>query len=97
LANDGFETPREGAYHFPKKSGEQTHYGEAALVMLESVSELGRYDGNDFLERFLAKFGSPDYTGYRDKATRGTRENMAVGREEYLDEPADAQNGADDD
>ena len=35
----GFEAPLEGHYHFGKQPGEQTHYGDGALVMLESVAE----------------------------------------------------------
>ena len=93
----GFEAPQEGHYHFGKKPGEQTHYGDGALVMLESVAALGRFDENDFLRRFAEKFGSADYKGYRDKATRGTLENLAVWREEHPGEPINAQNGADDD
>lgn len=93
----GFESPLEGHYHFGKQPGELTHYGEGALVMLESVAELGHFDANDFLKRFAEKFGSPDYTGYCDKATRGTLENLAVWREEHPGEAPDAQNGADDD
>ena len=30
----GFETPREGHYHFGKQPGDQTLYGDGALVML---------------------------------------------------------------
>ncbi len=93
----GFEPPKEGHYHAGKEPGEQTHYGEGALVMLESVAELGRFDENDFLRRFADKFGSPDYSGYCDKATRGTLENLRVWQEEHPGKPVDAQNGADDD
>ncbi|MHA3770389.1 ADP-ribosylglycohydrolase family protein [Verrucomicrobiota bacterium sgz303538] len=93
----GFEAPLEGHYHFGKSPGDQTHYGDGALVMLESVAELGRFDEKDFLKRFVAKFGSAEYTGYCDKATRGTLENVSVWREEHPNEPVDAQNGADDD
>lgn len=93
----GFEAPHEGHYHFGKQPGDGTHYGEGALVMLESVAALSRFDENDFLRRFAEKFGSSDYTGYRDKATRGTLENLGVWREEHPNEPPDAQNGADDD
>jgi len=57
----GFETPREGHYHFGKKPGEFTHYGDAAFVMLVSVAELGRFDAADFGKWFVRKFGSPDY------------------------------------
>jgi ADP-ribosylglycohydrolase len=93
----GFEPPLEGHYHFGKRPGDQTHYGDGALVMLESVARLGRFDENDFLLSFAEKFGSAGYRGYRDKATRGTLDNLAVWREEHPDQPPDAQNGADDD
>src|SRR2546425_5231143 len=58
---NGFETPLEGHYHFGKGPGEFTHYGDAALLMLESVAELGRFDPVNFGRRFVAKFGSPSY------------------------------------
>jgi ADP-ribosylglycohydrolase len=66
-------------------------------VLLESVAAMGRFDEHDFLRRFEANFGSPSYTGYCDKATRGTLENLRVWREEQPGQPVDAQNGADDD
>jgi ADP-ribosylglycohydrolase len=93
----GFETPHEGHYHFGKHPGDQTHYGDGALVMLDSVGSLGKFDAHDFLRRFVDKFGGPDYSGYRDKATRGTLENVAVWRADHPNGELDAQNGADDD
>lgn len=94
----GFEEPREGHYHAGKMPGEQTHYGEGALVMLESVAEVGHFDAADFLRRFEEKFGSAEYQGYCDKATRGTLDNLRVWREEHsASGEIDAQNGADDD
>src|SRR4051794_28410688 len=94
----GFEEPREGHYHAGKKPGEQTHYGDAALVMLESVAESGHFDPADFLRRFEAKFGSEEYRGYCDKATRGTLDHLRVWREEHpASAEIDAQNGGGDD
>lgn len=93
----GFEPPLEGHYHYGKNPGDQTHYGEAALILLESVAELRRFDPCDFGERFVAYFGSPNYQGYRDKATRETLENYALSREVNPREPFDFQQGADDD
>lgn len=93
----GFEAPGAGHYHEGKSPGDQTHYGDGALVMLEAVAQDGRFEPHDFLRRFEAKFGAPDYTGYRDKATRGTLENMSVWRQEHPGDPDDVQNGADDD
>lgn len=93
----GFEAPAEGHYHLGKHPGDQTHYGEAALLLLESVAELGRFDPRDFGRRFVARFGSPNYRGYLDKATRGTLENFALYSEEQPAETFDFQQGADDD
>lgn len=71
----GFETPRPGHYHEGKKSGDFTHYGEAALLMLESVSALGHFDEKDYGKKFIEKFGSKSYTGYLDNSTRLTISN----------------------
>jgi ADP-ribosylglycohydrolase len=59
----GFEQPRAGHYHAGKKPGELTHYGEAALVLLESVAENGGLDIADYGQRFFRHFASPDYRG----------------------------------
>ena len=89
----GFEAPAAGHYHAGKNPGDQTHYGEAALLMLESVAELGRVDARDFGARFVRYFGSPDHRGYLDHATKETLANAGA-------RPGDAfdyQQGADDD
>lgn len=93
----GFEAPAEGHYHFGKQPGDQTHYGDAALILLESVAELGSFDPKDFGWRFVARFGSSEYKGYRDKATRGMLENFALFKEVHPNEEFDFQQGADDD
>ena len=92
----GFEQPREGHYHFGKKPGDLTHYGEAALVMAESVAELGRFDQFHFGARFVAHFGSPAYKGYLDKATKGTLERKAAFEREHPGHEFVFQSGADD-
>jgi len=93
----GFETPRAGHYHAGKHPGNQTHYGDGALVMLESVSRLGRFDPADFGARFIQFFDSPDYHGYRDKATRETLENYRLFEKSRPGIPFGYQAGADDD
>src|ERR1041384_3006972 len=93
----GFEPPLEGHYHHGKRPGEFTHYGDAALLMLQSVAELGRFDPVDFGKRFVEKFGSCSYKGYIDKATRGTLENKAAFEEANPGKIFDFQQGADDD
>lgn len=93
----GFESPYEGHYHFPKQPGEFTHYGDNAMLTLETVAQHGKFDRADFWLRYLEHFGSPEYTGYLDKATIATLENFAVFEDENPEEPYHAQGGADDD
>ena len=93
----GFEQPRAGHYHAGKKPGELTHYGEAALVLLESVAENGGLDIADYCQRFFSHFASPDYRGYLDSATRGTIENAKLDAAGLPPESFNYQAGADDD
>lgn len=87
----GFETPQAGHYHTGKQSGDQTHYGDAALLLLESLAACGgRFRENDFGMRFQSFFGSPACRSYRDHATRETLEHLQ-------EQPGNFQNGADDD
>nr|WP_281382937.1 ADP-ribosylglycohydrolase family protein [Prosthecobacter dejongeii] len=87
----GFETPLKGHYHEGKKSGDQTHYGDAALLLLESLAACGgRFRENDFGMRFQSFFGSANCRSYRDHATRETLEHLQQ-------QPGNFQNGADDD
>jgi ADP-ribosylglycohydrolase len=93
----GFETPIEGHYHFGKKSGDQTHYGDGALVLLESIASSGRFDARVFGEAFVRRFNPETYSGYLDRATKGTLENFHSFRTANPDREYDFQQGADDD
>jgi ADP-ribosyl-[dinitrogen reductase] hydrolase len=93
----GFETPIEGHYHFGKKSGDQTHYGDGALVLLESIASSGRFDAKLFGEAFVRRFNPETYSGYLDRATKGTLENFHSFRAANADQEFDFQQGADDD
>jgi ADP-ribosylglycohydrolase len=93
----GFEAPAEGHYHRGKVPGDQTHYGDAALLLLESVAGLTRFDPIDFGSRFVGRLGSPEYKGYIDSASRGTLEAYQVHCEEHPGRHFGFQNGADDD
>jgi ADP-ribosylglycohydrolase len=93
----GFETPREGHYHFGRKSGDQTHYGDGALVLLESIASNGGFDARAFGKAFIRAFQPGTYSGYLDRATKGTLENFHSFRAANPDEEFDFQQGADDD
>lgn len=90
----GFETPKKGHYHFGKKTGDQTHYGDGALVLLESIAKNGKFSVREFGQTFVTTFEEGKYMGYRDKATRETVNNYRkfTGPPEHFD----FQQGTDD-
>jgi ADP-ribosylglycohydrolase len=93
----GFETPFSGHYHDRKKSGDFTHYGDAALVVLASSALTGHFDEFDVGSRLIRLMTDDNYSGYRDHATRGMVENY---RAHITSSPSalfDFQQGADDD
>jgi ADP-ribosylglycohydrolase len=67
--------PERPTYHPAKKRGEFTHYGDQALLLLESVAECNGFNLTDFSERWQELFDH--YDGYVDGATKGTLENLA--------------------
>jgi ADP-ribosylglycohydrolase len=86
----GFETPKMGHYHEGKVSGDQTHYGDAALLLLESLAAWrGEFHQNDFGIRFTGFFGNPLCKSYIDHATREAFSRL-------LDHPENFQSGGDD-
>jgi len=94
---NGFEAPKEGHYHFGKVPGDQTHYGDGALVLLESIAREGKFDARAFGRNFVERFQPGIYGGYFDKATKGTLENFAKFAEAKHGDEFDFQHGADDD
>jgi ADP-ribosylglycohydrolase len=93
----GFEAPKEGHYHFGKKSGDQTHYGDGALVLLESLAKEGRFSAKNFGRSLVEAFRPNVYSGYIDRATRDTLENLQAFTASNPSEAYDFQQGADDD
>jgi ADP-ribosyl-[dinitrogen reductase] hydrolase len=93
----GFEAPKEGHYHFGKQPGDQTHYGDGALVLLESLAREGKFDERAFGRRFVEIFRPGTYSGYIDKATKGTVENFLAFAKSNSADDFDFQHGADDD
>lgn len=94
---NGFEAPAEGHYHAGKVPGDLTHYGDAALLLLDSVADNGRFDAADFGRRFVGLMDSPSYHGYRDHATKGTLANWRAYLEAHPGAAFPFQQGADDD
>ncbi len=72
-----FLTPGADSYHPTKKQGEFTHYGDQAVVLLESLAHKGRFEPEDFSQRWRQFFR--DYTGYFDQATKDTLKNISLG------------------
>ncbi len=77
--------------HPLKKPGDQTQYGEQLLVLLRVLAQSGgTYSQKEYNAGFAAHFGyGGTYSGYIDRATRATLDNLADGD---LDQP----NGSDD-
>jgi len=67
--------PLPGSYHAGKKQGDFTHYGDQALVLLESLNRTSGFSLPEFAAAWKQLFTG--YHGYIDKATATTLENMA--------------------
>lgn len=68
--------------HGARQSGMGSQYGEALRLVLDSLqASPGRFDVQDYQNRFLAAFDmGGSYHGYIDKPTRGTVENIRAGQ-----------------
>lgn len=93
----GFEEPVAGHYHYGKKPGDLTHYGDGALLLLRSLRERNGFDAPDFGSRFVSLIESSEYKGYRDHAARDTAANYRAYRALHPDGAYGYQDGADDD
>ena len=74
---DSLLTPGAESYHSSKARGDFTHYGDQALVLLESVASRRDYGLHDFSLRWRNLF--KDYTGYVDQVTSITLSRLASG------------------
>lgn len=70
--------PDKDSYHATKKVGEFTHYGDQALVLLESLAVSSGFQLDHFAQSWRALFDT--YRGYFDKATKGTLKHFSEGR-----------------
>ncbi|MFH1980378.1 MAG: ADP-ribosylglycohydrolase family protein [Pseudomonadota bacterium] len=69
--------PLPTTFHKGKRRGQFTHYGDQALMLLESVMAEKSFDPARFAGDWQRMFAG--YTGYRDHATRATLENLSEG------------------
>ena len=75
---DRLLAPPKNSYHPTKKRGEFTHYGDQTLLLLQSVSDKGRFDLEHFATRWR-QFSSTS-TGYLDHATKETLLHFSEGK-----------------
>jgi len=71
------QKPTPPTYHPTKERGEQTHYGDQALVLLRSVAACGGFEEEHFGRSWREFFRT--YNGYFDGATQQTLKNMEAG------------------
>lgn len=70
--------PKLASFHRGKPAGAFTHYGDQAMLMLESVAAPGGFDLDRFAVEWLQYFES--YEGYVDKATTATQDHFKAGK-----------------
>ncbi len=66
-------------YHPGKAAGDFTHYGDQALILLQSLAADGGFDSGKFAARWRAFWEDPTTASYRDHATRQTLEHLQAG------------------
>jgi len=76
---ENYIKPERPTYHPTKDLGEFTHYGDQAMVLLESVAASSEFSLNHFAQSWQDFFKS--YDGYFDRATKETLENLAAGKD----------------
>lgn len=72
-----FRKPLADSYHAGKSAGEQTHYGDQTLVLLDSLSAKPEYDPADFFKKWRQSWEG--YGDYFDHATKETLANLEKG------------------
>jgi ADP-ribosylglycohydrolase len=73
-----FQSPAADGYHAGKKLGDQTHYGDQALVLMDSLSACG---GNFVMEDFARRWRqfAEESPAYHDHATKETLAHLQEG------------------
>jgi ADP-ribosylglycohydrolase len=73
-----FLAPSPPTYHPTKQRGDLTHYGDQTLLLLQTISERGGFEADEFSRRWRDFCAGT--SGYVDGATRQTLKNLAAGR-----------------
>ena len=73
-----FQAPASDGYHGGKQVGDQTHYGDQSLLLMESLTTCG---GNFVMEDFAARWRrfAEESTSYHDHATKETLAHLQEG------------------
>jgi ADP-ribosylglycohydrolase len=79
--------PSGSRYHSSKKKGDQTHYGDQMMVLLESIVGNRGFDPEKFSTEWQNFF--KEYNGYFDGATKTTLANLKLG-DLYTDAGSDS-------
>jgi ADP-ribosylglycohydrolase len=73
-----FQTPDPGGYHPGKTAGDQTHYGDQTLVLMDSLEACGgAFVMEDFARRW--RQWAEESTSYKDHATKDTLAHLQEG------------------
>lgn len=65
-------------YHAGKQAGDLTHFGDTALMTLDSIQQCsGQFNQQHYTRLFYQRWQT--HSGYRDQATRHTLDNLARG------------------
>lgn len=73
-----FAAPGPNSFHAGKKAGDFTHYGDQTKILLASLAETGKFDADDFGNRWRETMSA--YDGYMDKATKSTLAGLEDGK-----------------
>ena len=76
---ENYIKPERPTYHPTKDLGEFTHYGDQAMVLLESIAGNSGFDLSHFARSWQDFFKS--YEGYFDGATKDTLDHLAAGKD----------------
>lgn len=72
-----YAAPKSDSYHPRKEAGDQSHYGDQALVLLESLTSRKSFDFTDFATRWRSLWEG--YQDYQDHATKDTLARLLAG------------------